>query len=66
MFEPEIIEHTLTIYKSANDLEGQIRVKKLLTDVLNSKRHNDKKDVIKRLLENIDEGPQRSPASIQK
>lgn len=66
IFEPEIIEHTLTIYKSANDLEGQSRIKKLLTDVLNSKRHNDKKDVIKKFLESIDEGPQRSPASIHK
>lgn len=66
IFELEIFEHMFTIYKTVNDLEGQTKIKKLLTDMLNSKKHNDKKDSIRELLERINEEPQRSPASIKK
>jgi len=66
LFEQELLEHMLVIYKKANDIEGQIKMKKLLTDMLNSKKHNDKKVSIRKLLERINEEPQRSPASIKK
>ncbi len=66
IFELDILDHMLTIYKKVNDIEGQTKVKKLLTDMLNSKKYNDKKGSIKILLERINEEPQRSPASIKK
>ena len=66
IFEVEMFEHLLIIYKVTNNTDGKNNVKKLLTDVLNSKRHNDKRGVIKKLIESIDETPERSPASIKK
>jgi len=66
IFEEEIIRHTITIYKSTDSTAGRNKIKEYLTDMLNSKEHNDKKDLIKKFLESVDEGPQRSPASIKK
>jgi tetratricopeptide (TPR) repeat protein len=66
IFELEMLEHMFTIYKQVNDIEGQDKIRKLLTDMLNSKKHNDKKGSIRELLERINEEPQRSPASIKK
>jgi len=66
IFEVEILEHMFVIYKTVNDVEGQTKIKKLLTDMLNSKKYNDKKDSIRKFLERINEEPQRSPASIKK
>ena len=66
IFELDMLEHMLTIYKQVNDIEGQNKIKKLLTDMLNSKKHSDKKGSIRELLERINEEPQRSPASIKK
>ena len=66
IFELDMLGHMLAIYKKVNDVEGQTKMRKLLTDMLNSKKHNDKKESIRELLERINEEPQRSPASIKK
>jgi tetratricopeptide (TPR) repeat protein len=53
-FEQEIFDHLLVLYKKTNDKEGQLKLKKVLSEMLNSEHYSDKRTEINKTLESFD------------
>ncbi|HOW17026.1 MAG TPA: hypothetical protein PK443_04855, partial [bacterium] len=53
-FEQEIFDHLFALYKKTNDKEGQLKLKKVLSEMLNSEHYSDKRTEINKTLESFD------------
>lgn len=60
-FEPEIIEHLISAYQKAGLSQ---KIEQIYSDLMSLGIYKEKRSEIKSLFEKINEGPERSPASI--